>query len=83
MKSKRLSDKAQAILEALAKGRSCAQILAADPTLTYHYIFRAAAEVPENQHNRKWPRARREGWQGQAQSAWRRANNEALTKARD
>ena len=83
MKSRWLSDKSQAILEALAKGRSCDQILAADATLTYHDIFRAAAEVPENQRNRKWPRARREGWQNQAQSGWRRANNEVLTRARD
>ena len=83
MKSRSLCDKSQAILEALAKGRSCEQILAADHTLTYHDIFRAAAELPENQRNRQWPRATREGWQHQAKSGWPGAKNAASMKARD
>ena len=53
MKSNRLSEKTHAILEALAEGRSCTQILVDDPTLTYRDIFRAAAEMPENQRRRK------------------------------
>jgi len=83
VKSRRLSDKSQAIVEALAEGRSCDQILASDPTLTYHDIFRAAAEAPENQRNRQRSRAGREGWQTQVQSGWRRVKHEALTKTRD
>ena len=83
MKSGRLSNKSQAILEALAKGRSCEQILAADRTLTYHDIFRAAAEIPEAQLHWKWPRDRREGSQNQAKSGGRGAEHEALSKARD
>ena len=83
MKSKRVSDKSQAILDALAKGRSCTQILADDPTLTFRDIFRAAAEAPENQRSRKWSRAMAEGWQQKAQSGWRPAGNEAMTKVTD
>jgi hypothetical protein len=83
VKPRRLSDTSQAILEALAKGRSCEQILAADHALTYHDIFRAAAEMPENQRNRRWPKATREGWQYQAKSGWPAPENEASTKARD
>ena len=83
MKSKKLGEKSHAILEALAKGHSCTQILAGDPTLTYHDIFHAAAEIPENQRNRKGSIAGAEGWQNLAKSPWQPAKNEAMTKARD
>ncbi len=83
MTSGKLGHKSQGILEALAKGRSCEQILAADPTLTYHDIFRAAAELPEGPGNRQWSRAEREGWQHSAKSARRSVEREALTKVRD
>ncbi len=38
--------KARRILKALARGRTCEQVLAENPTLTYHEIFRLAAELP-------------------------------------
>ena len=38
--------KLRGILEAIAAGRSCEQILAADSSLTYHDIFHAVAEAP-------------------------------------
>ena len=83
MKSNRLSDKSHAIVAALANGRSCEQILAADPTLTYHDIFRAAAEMPENQRILKLSIPAVEGWQHHAKSGWRTAKNAAMPKARD
>ena len=83
MKSKKPSEKSHAILEALAKGHSCTQILADDPTLTYRDIFHAAAEMPENQRKRKGSRAIAEGWQNHAKSGWQPAKNEAVTKVRD
>jgi uncharacterized protein (DUF433 family) len=46
MRWKKLSQKARDILGAIAKGSSCEQILADDPTLTYHDIFHAASESP-------------------------------------
>ncbi|HWW01474.1 MAG TPA: hypothetical protein VNZ64_17385 [Candidatus Acidoferrum sp.] len=46
MRWKKLSQKSRDILGAIAKGDSCKQILADDPTLTYHDIFHAAAESP-------------------------------------
>ena len=83
MKSNRLNEKSHAILEALAGGHSCEQILADDPTLTYHDIFRAAAEMPENQRHLGLSRATAEGWPNHAQSGWLPEKNEAMTKARD
>jgi hypothetical protein len=38
--------KLNGILEAIASGRSCEQILAADRTLSYRHIFHAVAEAP-------------------------------------
>jgi hypothetical protein len=46
MESKEQRERLKGILEALAAGRSCEQILAADRTLTYHDIFHAAAAAP-------------------------------------
>jgi len=41
-----LRTKLDRILEAIAAGRTCEQILAADRTLCYHDIFHAVAEAP-------------------------------------
>ena len=41
-----LPEKLNGILEAIAAGRSCEQILAADRKLSYHDIFHAVAEAP-------------------------------------
>ena len=46
MESKELRAKLNSILDAIAAGRTCEQILAADRTLTYHDIFHAVAEAP-------------------------------------
>jgi len=46
MEPKELRAKLNGILEAIASGRSCEQILASDHTLSYHHIFRAVAEAP-------------------------------------
>ncbi len=39
-------EKLNGILEAIASGRTCEEILAADHTLSYHDIFHAVAEAP-------------------------------------
>jgi len=46
MQLNKLGEKSRGILKALAKGHSCEQILASDPRLTFHDIFRAATESP-------------------------------------
>ena len=46
MEPKELNVKLHSILEAIAEGRTCEQILAADRTLSYHDIFHAIAEAP-------------------------------------
>jgi hypothetical protein len=46
MDANELRAKLNAILEAIAAGRTCEQILAADRTLSYHDIFHAVAEAP-------------------------------------
>lgn len=46
MKANHLMAKRDRILEAIASGRSCEQILASDRTLSYHDIFHAVTEVP-------------------------------------
>lgn len=46
MQPKELRNRLDGILQAIAAGRSCEQILAADHTLTYHDIFHAVAEAP-------------------------------------
>jgi hypothetical protein len=38
--------KLNGILEAIAAGRTCEQILTSDRTLSYHDIFHAVAEAP-------------------------------------
>lgn len=43
----------RAIRKALAEGKSFEQILARNPTLNYHDIFRAAAEVPTSYWSRE------------------------------
>jgi hypothetical protein len=83
VKSNKLSKNSHAILEALAEGRSCEEILAEDPTLACHDIFRAAAEMPDNQRDVKWPKATTEGRQKHATSGWQPARNEAITRAAD
>jgi hypothetical protein len=40
------SKKSHGIIEAIAAGNSCEQILAANHTLTYHDIFHAVTEIP-------------------------------------
>jgi hypothetical protein len=52
MEANELSKKSHAIVEAIAAGHSCEQILAADRTLTYHDIFHAVTEIPTS-HWRK------------------------------
>jgi hypothetical protein len=46
MEPKEQRERLNGILEAIAAGRSCEQILWADRTLTYHDIFHAVAEAP-------------------------------------
>jgi hypothetical protein len=46
MESNDLRRKLRGILEAIASGRSCEQILAADRSLSYRDIFHAVAEAP-------------------------------------
>ncbi len=46
MDQKELKAKLDGILEAIAAGRTCEQILAADHTLSYRDIFHALAEAP-------------------------------------
>jgi hypothetical protein len=46
MEPKELRAKLDGILEAIAAGRTCEQILAEDRTLCYHDIFHAVAEAP-------------------------------------
>lgn len=83
MKSNMFSDKSHAIFAALASGRTCDQILAADPTLTYHDIFRAAAELPESRRRFKLPVAKALGVKHHARAGWRLAKDAAPPKARD
>jgi hypothetical protein len=42
----KLRSKLDGILEAIAAGHTCEQILTADHTLSYHDIFHAVAEAP-------------------------------------
>lgn len=53
MRLKRISPKSREVLKAIAKGKSCDQILAADETLTSHDVFRALSESPTNFWNKK------------------------------
>ena len=46
MEPKELRAKLEGILQAIADGRSCEQILASDRTLSYRHIFHAVAEAP-------------------------------------
>jgi hypothetical protein len=46
MEPKELRHRLNGILEAIAAGRSCEQILAADQSLSYRDIFHAVAEAP-------------------------------------
>ncbi len=45
--------RSRAILKAVAEGMSFEQILARNPNLNYHDIFRAAAEAPTSHWSRK------------------------------
>ena len=46
MEPKELRAKLNGILEAIAAGRTCEEILAGDRSLSYHDIFHAVAEAP-------------------------------------
>ena len=46
MQLNKLGRTSRGILKAMAAGRSCEQILADDPKLTYHDIFHAASSPP-------------------------------------
>ena len=61
MEAKDLREKLNGILEAIAAGHSCEQILAADHTLSYHDIFHAVAEAPTTYWDRPLPRNRKAG----------------------
>jgi hypothetical protein len=61
MERKELRAKLNGILEAIAAGHSCEQILAADRTLSYHDIFHAVAEAPTSFWNRTSARNPRNG----------------------
>ena len=62
MQLNKANQKAQAILKAIAAGRSCEQILANDKTLTYHDIFHSVADAQTN-HWRKLSAGRiSKGW---------------------
>ena len=52
MESNDTRRKLNGILEALASGRSCEQILSEDRTLSYHDIFHAVAEAPTSYWDR-------------------------------
>jgi hypothetical protein len=54
MEPKDIRVKLNGILKAIAAGRSCEQILAADQRLSYHDIFHAVAEAPTSY----WERVR-------------------------
>ncbi len=53
MEPAELNAKLHRILEAIAAGHTCEEILAADQTLSYHDIFHAIAEAPTSY----WERA--------------------------
>ena len=52
MEPKPLRQKLDGILEAIASGRTCEQILTEDQTLCYHDIFHAVAEAPTSYWHR-------------------------------
>ena len=52
MEPKELRHKLNGILEAIAAGCSCEQILATDHTLSYRDIFHAVAEAPTSYWDR-------------------------------
>jgi len=62
MAANRSSKKSRAILKAMAEGRTFGQILAVNPAVTYHDIFRAVAEAPACQREPKPARAETAGW---------------------
>lgn len=62
MAANRSSKKSRAILKGIAEGRSFGQILAGNPSVTYHDIFRAAAEAPACRREQKPARVETEGW---------------------
>jgi hypothetical protein len=46
MRLNKVTEKSRAVLRALAKGRSYEKVLASDPKLTAHDVFRALSESP-------------------------------------
>jgi hypothetical protein len=52
MEPKEVRAKLNGILEAIAAGHTCEQILAADHSLSYHDIFHAVAEAPTSYWDR-------------------------------
>ena len=57
MEPKELRTKLNGILQAIADGHSCEQILAEDRTLSYRDIFHAVAEAPTSYWDRALPHA--------------------------
>jgi uncharacterized protein (DUF433 family) len=53
MRLNEVSEKSRLVLKALAKGRSYEEILAANPTLTAHDVFRAMSESPTGFWNKR------------------------------
>ena len=53
MKAKKPNQKSRAILKSIAEGHSFEQILAQNPSLNYHDIFRAVTEAPTSYWRRK------------------------------
>ena len=62
MESSAASQKSREILKAIAKGRSCEQILAGDRTLTYHDIFHSVSEVPTSHWKKRSASSVSKGW---------------------
>jgi hypothetical protein len=52
MQPTQANKKSKEILAAIAAGNTCEEVLARDPSLTYHDIFHAVAEAPTS-HWRK------------------------------
>lgn len=69
MESTNQRHKLNGILEAIAAGQSCEQILAGDCKLTYHDIFHAIAEAPTSYWVRSSARNKPAGSQPTPRSA--------------
>jgi hypothetical protein len=63
------------ILQALAAGQSCEQLLAHDRTLYYHDIFHAIAEAPTSYWRKNTPATLSPGWSDRAHPDPKLANH--------